>query len=279
MLQIHIPAPPLSSYIECLWYINDTVPYQRERILPTGTIEIMLNFGSSFRVYDNNDNSKFTLNHGAWIAGLQTEYIINEPVAETHMMGIRLKPYGLPLLMNIPAHEFHNQIIDIDLIWGRDIHHLREQLYCLPTSQEKFAHLEQVLLKRILSYSDKIRLVEYAVCMLTQQITPISVRDLCQDIGVSNKHLIQLFKSYVGVSPKALSKIFRFQNVLNTINPQTTLDWIDVALTAGYYDQSHFNKDFASFTGMSPSQYITYRESIFGNTLEKGQDVHFVPVG
>ncbi len=278
MLQIHLPAPPLSEYIECLWYINDTIQYKRERILPTGMIEIMLNFGAPFRVYDNNDTTQFTLNHDAWIAGFQTEYIINEPLAETHMMGIRLKPYGLSLLMDIPAHEFHNQLIDIDLIWGREVHTLREQLYCLPTPQQKFSHLEQALHKRILSQRDNIKLVEYAVCILKQSKTNLSVRELCQEIGVSNKHLIQLFKSYIGVSPKALSKVFRFQNVLNTIDPKADIDWVDIAMSAGYYDQSHFNKEFTSFTGMSPSQYMLNRQQIFGDTLEQGDGIHFVPV-
>jgi len=278
MLQVYIPTPPLSSYIDCLWYINDTVQYQRERILPTGNIEIMLNFGAPFRVYEHDNNDHFTLNHSAWIAGFQTDYIINEPVAETHMMGIRLKPFALPILIDIPAHEFHNQIIDIDLIWGRFVHDLREQLYCLPTVQDKFDHLEQVLRRRILLDNDKLQLVEYAVCILGQQ-NSISVRDLCQHIGVSNKHLINLFKQSIGVTPKALSKVFRFQNALNTINPQTNIDWVEIAINAGYYDQSHFNKEFATFTGMSPSQYMTYRHHIYGETLEQGDGIHFVPVG
>lgn len=279
MFQVYVPAPPLSQYIDCLWYINDTVPYQRERILPTGTIEIMLNFGGAFRVYDRDDAPQFTLNQQAWIAGLQTNYIINEPIAETHMMGIRLKPYGLPLLMDIPAHEFHNQIIDVDLIWGRFGHDLREQLYCLPTSQQKFTHLEHILRQRMRSQHDNIKLVEYAVCMLSQPDSNLSVRDLCQDIGISNKHLIQLFKAYVGVSPKALSNVFRFQTVLNTINPQIDIDWVNIAVSAGYYDQSHFNKAFANFTGMSPSQYIRYRHNVYGESLEQGDGIHFVPIG
>lgn len=279
MFRIHIPASPLSDYIECLWYINDTVTYQRERILPTGNIEIMLNFGAAFRVYDHDVDTKFSVNHEAWIAGIQTDYIINEPVAETHMMGIRLKPYGLPLLMNVPAHEFHNQIVDVDLIWGRQVHELREQLYMLPTPEEKFDHLECALLDYIRDYHEKLELVEYAVCTLQQQIDKLSIRDLCQTLGVSNKHLIQLFKSCVGISPKALSNVFRFQTVLNNIDPAANIDWLTLALQAGYYDQSHFNKEFISFTGMSPTQYIAYRRQVFGETLGQGDGIHFVPVG
>lgn len=279
MFQLYIPQPPLSHFVKCLWYADDKVSYKQERILPTGTIEIMLNFGAPFRVYDHDDNTKFTLNSHAWIAGLHTDYIINEPVNETHMMGIRVKPHGLSLFVDVPAHEFHNQIIDMDLIWGRWVHELREQLYQLPTPELKFKYLEQILVDRLIPEHDTIKMLQYAIGQLRHTRQKFSMRDLSDDVGVSHKHLIHLFKQRVGVSPKALSKVFRFQSVLNGIQPNTPIHWLTIATQADYYDQAHFNREFAEFTGMSPSQYIAYRQQIYGDNLQQGESIHFVPFG
>lgn len=59
------------------------------------------------------------------------------------------------------------------------------------------------------------------------------------------------------MNPKNLIKIIRFQktisNLIETIND---ISCIDTALEFGYYDQSHFNKDFKKFTGLTPVNYV-----------------------
>ena len=279
MFRIHVPRAPLNQYIECLWYAHDKIVYQREHILPTGTIEILLNFGSPFRVYDHNDDSKFILNSTAWIVGLQTEYIINEPVAETHMMGIRVKPHALSLFVEPPADSFHNQLVELDCVWGRWADELRELLYDLPTVEGKFRRLEGLLLQSLLPEHHALEHVRYAVSYIRRQQGSLSVRELSEDIGLSHKHLIHHFKQLVGVPPKALSKLVRFQSALMNIDPQDAIDWSEIAMGSNYFDQSHFNKDFASFTGMSPTQYLAHRQQVFGGQLEQGEDIHFVPIG
>ena len=97
-----MPCYPLNQYIERLWYVDDTVPYNREKILPTGTIELMINFGSPHRLIDKADHRHYDLMRSSWVSGFQTEYLINEPVAETCMMGVRFRPGGAFAFFNIP---------------------------------------------------------------------------------------------------------------------------------------------------------------------------------
>ena len=79
----HTPQFPLSQYINCLWYIKGKLPYNREKILPTGTIELIFNLGSPYKLIDKVDPGKFALNKNSWICGLQTEYIISESHGNT----------------------------------------------------------------------------------------------------------------------------------------------------------------------------------------------------
>lgn len=96
---------------------------------------------------------------------------------------------------------------------------------------------------------------------------------------MSQKHLNHQFRKIVGVSPKVLARIFKFQHALRRVNAGHNMNWAMVAQDCFYYDQSHFNHDFAAFAGFSPSTYIQLREQFLGTDLQPDDGVHFVPVG
>jgi len=278
MLQPYVPAYPLSRYIQCLWYIDTIVPYRQERILPTGTLELIINFGAPFRVLDHDDPTQFQLSTESWLVGIQTEYILNEITAESHMIGVRFKPGGLFPFIRVAGHELHNRIVPLDLIWGRLSKEIRERLYLAPTINDKFRLLECLLLEQLQDDLNGLREVEYAVLQIQKCNGILSIKSLSDDIGISSKHLNTQFKKLVGVSPKVLSRILRFQQALNQIDTTQPINWVEIAYACDYYDQAHFNKDFAAFTGMSPSAYIEARSLVF-DTSKQDDAPHFVPVG
>ncbi len=58
------------------------------------------------------------------------------------------------------------------------------------------------------------------------------------------------------MSPKLFCRVRRFQKVLRMISGGRGLDWAEIALTCGYFDQSHFIHDFQAFSGINPSSYL-----------------------
>ena len=274
----HLPHPPLSNSIECLWIVKDQVPYRREKILPTGTIELMINFGSAHRLIDKRDEASFNLMNHSWIAGFQTEYLINEPVAETFMLGVRFKPGGAYPFFDFPISEMSNRVIDMRLIWGRDVEEIRERLLAAPTHATKFHFMETILLARLNLDCYGLDAVHYAVYDIASNDGILSIRELSERMGISQKHLDHQFKKMVGVSPKSLARVMKLQRVLNSINPLHPINWADIAYSNHYYDQAHFNRDFAAFTGLTPTAYVDLRAGVFGE-LQPGEEVHFVPVG
>lgn len=274
----HFPEFPLSQFITQLWYVDLQAPYQQERILPTGTIELMLNFGGAFRVVDKDDPTKYALNSRSWIAGFQTEYIINEPLGNTEMIGVSFKAGGAYPFFGLPISEFNDQVVHMDLVWGRSMEDMREQLHSAPTLAAKFRLVEGWLCERLTLDWVGFRPIEYAVNQISRADGVLSIKALSDDIGYSQKHLISQFKKMIGVSPKVYARIIKFQNVLNSIDPSVPVNWALVAQQCQYYDQAHFNKDFTSFTGLTPTDYLVLREKQFG-ALEQGESVHFVPMG
>ncbi len=282
MTVVYRPAPPLDQYIECLWYQDLRAPYQRERILPTGTLELMINFGTPFRLYDSMQAQQFTQYTDGWIVGLHTTYLLNELLGNSHLIGVRFKPGGIHPFFTLPASELHNRVVPLELLWGGFFHELRERLLAAPDTTARFALLERVLLTRWHAAqhsapTDAWAVMQYAVRQMALSHGALNIRALSDQIGISQKHLITCFRRMVGVPPKTLARIYRFQHVLHSIDPVQTVDWAQIALSAQYYDQSHFNHDFAAFTGLNPTAYLQMRQQVFGDSLRAGQDVHFVP--
>lgn len=276
-VQLYRPRPPLSQFIDCLWFVDLQVPYIREKILPTGTIELMINFGSPHRRY-NQDETAFELMQDSWIAGFQTRFIVNEPVAETCMMGVRFKPGGAYPFLDLPITEVTDLVIDMDCLWGRFADEVRERLMALPSASNKFALLEQILLQRLNRDRLDSAIIQFAIDRILTAKGLLSLKDLSEEIGISQKHLINQFKKSVGVSPKQLSRVARFQMVLSQINPLAPVDWRNIAHACHFYDQAHFNRDFAAFTGMSPTKYVNFRQTMLRTQPQQGEDVHFVPI-
>lgn len=94
------------------------------------------------------------------------------------------------------------------------------------------------------------------------------IRKLTEKVGYSQKHFIDLFKKYVGVSPKSYLRIIRFQKVILEIEKNREINWSTIAYDCGYYDQSHFINDFKKFSGFTPNEYLR----------KKNENLNYVPI-
>jgi AraC-like DNA-binding protein len=83
--------------------------------------------------------------------------------------------------------------------------------------------------------------------------------DAYERTNLSPKYVNERFKRAVGVSPKVLSRILRLDALLQGMNPDDNVNWADLAQNFGFYDQSHFNREFRRFSGLTPNQYLHSR--------------------
>jgi transcriptional regulator GlxA family with amidase domain len=85
---------------------------------------------------------------------------------------------------------------------------------------------------------------------------PRRVQHVTGEIGMSQRRLAQLFHEQVGVSPKTFHRVRRFQHTLQRLRGLRQVDWADLAVECGYYDQAHLSHDFRQIAGMTPSAYL-----------------------
>jgi methylphosphotriester-DNA--protein-cysteine methyltransferase len=104
----------------------------------------------------------------------------------------------------------------------------------------------------------------FALAELQRTPERLNIRNLAARIGLSQRQLLRHFEERVGLAPKTLARVFRFQKVVKRLDKERRVHWADIAVDAGYYDQSHFVRDFRQFTGLNPSQYLIDRRD-YGN--------------
>ena len=255
----HIPSPPLNAYINCMWYFGGTLPYPRLKMLPMPSLHVMFNFGDAFHVYEANQTRPFATCAESWSVGLWSAYHLMDAPLDVQVLNVSFKPGGAYPFLKLPLSELHNQIVPLDTLWGACAAEVRERLYDAPTVQARFALMERLLMARLCEAPHGLDIVQDAVAVIARRRGALSIRALCDQIGISQKHLITQFKRMVGGTPKELARLDRFKHILQSIEPTQPVDWGLIAHQHHYYDQSHLNKDFEAFTGHNPTEYLLLR--------------------
>ena len=86
-----------------------------------------------------------------------------------------------------------------------------------------------------------------------------SVGGLAGELGWSHRRLIDRFREGIGLAPKTIGRVLRFERVSRMLQQVEEPRLAEVALDCGYYDQAHLNRDFRQFAGTSPGQYLARR--------------------
>ncbi len=275
----YIPSPPLNAYIQYLYCPNGPPLYPREKILPMPWVDMKVNLGGAFQVYDANHPEPFATCAESWCVGLWSAYhIVDWPLDMQHL-GVAFKPGGAYPFLQLPLSELHNQVVSLDAIWGPFADEIRDRLCAAPTLQARFALFEQLLLARLGEAPHGLKAVRYAIEQIARQHGALSIRALSDHMGMSQKHLIAQFKQMAGGTPKELARLYRFSHILSSIDPTPSIDWTRVAHQFRYYDQSHFNRDFQAFTGHNPTDYLRLRRQVHAENPERARYLRLLPTG
>lgn len=267
---LHRPAFPLSIAVEhIVYYEGYSPPHQKERLLPDGGTDLVIDLTQEPKnVYDNEDFNRFTPFKKAWISGIRRAYITIDAGQNASMMVVRFRAGAAHGLFGFPLNELADTVVEMDAIAGAEFFRFREYLLEQPTPEAKFAALENWLLRRMRGEAGPHPVVGYALDRIQRDPHLLTVMDIQQKTGFSNKHFIHLFEKYVGVTPKTYLRIVKFQRVLTEIEQARKIHWNDIVYSCGYYDQAHFIKEFRHFSGLNPTTYLA----------DKGEFLNYIPL-
>jgi AraC-like DNA-binding protein len=275
----YVPSPPLDQYIHHLYYLDGAMPFPRERILPSPTLDLKVNLGGSFRLNEEGQTRCPKPLTESWLTGLSSVYHTIDWPPDMRLYGVRFMPDGAYPFLGLPISELYNQVVSLDALWGRFASEIREQLEAAPTIQAGLALFERLLLARLCEKPHEQRIVDHCIAEIARHHGALSIRALSDQVGISQNHLATQFKRVVGTSAKVVARLYRFEHVLRSIDSPQPVNWTQLALQCGYYDQPHFNREFLALTGHSPSTYQHLRRRVYReNALVDQLSLRILPV-
>jgi AraC-like DNA-binding protein len=258
----HIPPPPLSNFVEILWFYHGYFAgsHNKERLMPDGSIELVINLKEDeARIYDRENLDKCERLPGALVCGPHSSFFVIDTAQQDSVIGVHFKPGGAFPFFKMPAIELHNLHVSLEDLWGQQAGLLRERLLEAQTPQKKFQVLEECLLARAFKPLERHRAVDHALGLFRNIHTAPAMTELADQIGISSRRFIQLFSNEVGLTPKLFARVRRFQQVLQNIRTGVEFSWVDMAASCGYFDQAHFIHDFKEFSGINPTTYLAQK--------------------
>ena len=260
MLQhTRVPAPPLSDHVALLWLYDGWAPaHERERALPDGSVELVVNLAEDeTRLYEDEDLATVRRFGGSVVCGPHSKYFVIDTAEQVSVAGVHFKPGGAYPFLGPPADEVTDTHVSLEDLWGRAARDLRDRLLEAPAPDAKLDVLEVELLARLADRRRRHPAVGYALSQFRRGPQVARVSQVSGAIGLSQRRFIQVFRQEVGLTPKLFCRVRRFQRVLRRIYRSEDLEWTDVALACGYFDQAHFIHDFRAFSGINPTAYRT----------------------
>ena len=243
-------APNLQKFVECHWCAesDDKTPHAK-KIIPDGYPEFVFHYGDPYRISLD----------GTWewqtpdlVGGQLQKFFYVENSGVTGTFGLTFKPTALTHLFDI----------NMETLTGR-VSCLRETISGMEQfqseiiqsgSMEQRIKTAETFIRKFIKSDPAEHIVDKALDILRSREGLIPIQELCDQVSIGDRQLQRLFQRYVGVAPKFYARVIRFNKIFKMIRTTGTTR-ADIVYASGYYDQSHFIRNFKSFTGEDPTAF------------------------
>ncbi len=255
------PRAPLDTCVDVLWSVASArTPHRLERVLPTGTAQLVLNLAADrINTYDGHAGVPTGSEPGSILSGPRSTVAVIDGDAQYDVVGACIVPGGLPMLAPAAAYEMAEADIPLDALWSDAIvSRLRDRLHAATTAAARLDVLEAGLIEQM-----RPRRLHPAVASaldaFARHPSAARVDRVVRESGFSARYLIDRFKAQVGLTPKRYCRVQRFQLAVARAHRGHAEEWADLALDCGFCDQAHLINEFRDFSGVPPSVYLDNR--------------------
>ncbi|MGI5162906.1 helix-turn-helix domain-containing protein [Spirillospora sp. CA-253888] len=249
------PHPALRPFLRSYdGYREDVAAPSRVRTLPSRTTVVIVNLGPPMYLEVPGDRSG-GVSYGSFATGLY-----DGPGLYAHPGGQRgvqldLTPLGAYTLLGVPQGELANSAACLTDLLGPGAAALVERLDAAPCWEARFALLDRFLLDRLERGPVPDPEVARAWDLLSRGAGRVPVAELAAEVGWSRRHLACRFRAQVGLSPKVTARVLRFDRAVGLLT-RGAPPRAELALTCGYYDQAHLNREFRALAGCTPTELL-----------------------
>jgi len=254
-----LPPPELRAVVRHYvgWFEQTPGPFRR-RELPIDAVPVIISFGDPFLLADADDGARSR--RVSFVAGMHDRWSIVEHAGRSHGVEIYFTPLGARRVLGLPLGELTNLEVELEDVLGvRASAELVERLATASGWGARFALLDAAIATRLADAAEPAPLVAWAWRRLRESDGRVAVGALAAEIGCSRRHLVAQLREQLGLPPKTLARVLRFNRAVELLQRDDGSRLGEIALACGYYDQAHFNRDFRAFAGDPPTAFLASR--------------------
>lgn len=254
-----VSHPVLKYLIKYFWVIeSNSIISVSHKLLPVSNIDFIFNLSSPIKYIT--DKEVRTTSTGFHFNGIRDKHYIINQTGNLRVFGASFFSTGLFPILRIPLDEFTGQTIELDDI----IRNFTDEILKKITEVQSNDEIIKVIEIAIADSVDISLIPSKDVYELFRTFNSNNyyIRDFCMQYGVNQRKLERIFNKYIGVSPKLFQRINRFNGIINQIQGKKNDNLALFAYDNNYFDQTHFIKDFKSFTGTTPTEFLSQNNSV-----------------
>ncbi|MET0552294.1 MAG: helix-turn-helix domain-containing protein [Vicinamibacteria bacterium] len=251
----YAPPPALRPFVRALWSLEGRDPAPAaDRIFPDGCMELVVHLGAPFSAWDDDGHER--IQPAAFLVGQMTQALRVRPSGRAAVVGVRFQPGGAWPFLRVPQHELYGRRPALAEL-GPALAGAALRMHDEGGVEAAVARLTSELLDQARRVGTPDRRVSACVAAIERSAGAVTVDALAHGTGVGARQLERLFRDTVGLAPKTLARLARFQAALRACEAGAPLP--TTALAAGYADQAHFTREFRRVAGITPSRFLAER--------------------
>jgi AraC-like DNA-binding protein len=263
------PSARLARAVQCVWTLSaepDAVQ-PMQPVLPDGRPELILHFGDRF----DRDHGGNRLERQAAVlyAGQLTEQLVLRPSGRIAVVGVRFHAFGAATLLRMPQHELAGLTVGVETVSPLASERLDRVMH-ESASLDEAAVRVQAALEHLVDDSRVDPRLRHAERVIRRSHGTLAIDAVADTACLCRRQLERHFLDVVGVTPKRLARIARFQHALGLLEQESVAPGTTAAAASGYADQAHFARDFRKLAGCSPSEHLLRQAEMTGLFIERG---------
>lgn len=254
--QMFKPQAVLREYIKFFWSLEAEVdPHEPfvHRALPDNCLELIFYCKGKLSISSLAGSEGYTFTSGLF--GQAQKFRQFKTDADFGLFGVYLYPYSLKHLFNMPADALTNEKVDSKTLWGIEGEVLEEQVMLAPSTEERLQIVSEFFLGKIRSLQKYERAFLQRIREVADSNIIHPIASFAHDCSLSRRQFERRFRELSGFSPKDFFDLVRFKNAINEMEKEA-LPLAQIAINAGYYDQSHFTNEFKKLSGYTPKEFV-----------------------
>ncbi|WP_424962025.1 DUF6597 domain-containing transcriptional factor [Ekhidna sp.] len=261
----HLPSDPLKNLVKEYWvYENNDATPAEQKIIPDGYSEIIIHYGDPYQI---NMNGDWETQSSILFSSQISKYFFLRNTGKSGMIGIKLHPSAFYTLFQLDISATIDKVHSLDNLLTINLSALREAQNHHSDPAEKIMLAEKWLKERLVEVKPNEK-IDNSIATIFEKKGMVDVDELAENVQLSTRQLERTFKKAIGLTPKFYCRIIRFNYIFEVMKNQKD-SWIRTALQSGYFDQSHFIKNFKEFTGEEPSNYGFDEKNLANFFLQK----------